>query len=182
MKAAEIHKDQRITYLKFWMSTTHQHQRTTNTIQSFSDEFLELYIVLGTTCTNLIIMSDFNTHVDDLYNSDARQFNDVCMAIGLEVVNFGGHVQGHRLDLGLHESNSSIKIRKIQPGMYVLDHCFVKILINIETSHVVFKKSPYRNRKKADMKKVCAQLADLDIKLNYDTEYLSEFLEDYQEV
>ena len=35
--------------------------------------------------------------------------------------------------------------------------------------------------KKADMKKVCAQLADLDKKLNYDTKYLSEFLEDYQD-
>ena len=68
---------------------------------------------LGTTCTNLIIMGDFNFHVDDLDNADTEQFNDVCTAIGLEqVVNFGIHVQGHTLDLVLHESNSSIKIRK----------------------------------------------------------------------
>ena len=53
--------------------------------------------------------------------------------------------------------------------------------INIKQSHVVFKKSPYRNWKKADIEKVCAQLADLDKKLNCDTEYLSEFLEDYQD-
>ena len=54
-----------------------------------------------------------NIHIDDLDNSDAKQFNDVCMAIGLEqVVNFGSHIQGHTLDLVLHESNSSIKIRK----------------------------------------------------------------------
>ena len=39
---------------------------------------------LGTTGTNLIIMDDFNIHVDNLDNSDASQFNDVCMAIGLE--------------------------------------------------------------------------------------------------
>ena len=53
--------------------------------------------------------------------------------------------------------------------------------INIERSQVVFKKSTYRNWQKADMEKVCAQLADLDKKLNYDTECLSEFLEDYQD-
>ena len=47
---------------------------------------------LDTICTNLIIMGDFNMHVDGLDNSDARQFNDVCTAIGLEqVVNFGTH-------------------------------------------------------------------------------------------
>ena len=49
-------------------------------------------------------MGDFNIHVDDMDNSDAKQFNDVCMAIGLgKVVNFGIHVQGHTLDLVLHE-------------------------------------------------------------------------------
>ena len=65
--------------------------------------------------------------------------------------------------------------------MYLSDHCFVEMEINIKRSHAVFKKSTYRNWKKADMEKVCAQLADLDKKLNYGTEYLSEFLEDYQD-
>ena len=121
---------------------------------------------LGTICTNLIIMGDFNIHVDDLDNSDTEQFNNVCTAIGLEqMVNFGTHVQGHTLDLVLHESNSNTKIRKIQPGMYLLDHCFVEMETNIERSHVVFKKSTYRNWKKADMEKICAQLADLDKKI-----------------
>ena len=100
---------------------------------------------LGSTYTNLVIMGDFNIHVDDLDNSDAEQFNDVCVAIGLEqVVNFGTYIQGHTLNLVLHESNSSIKIRKIQPGMYLLDHCFVEMEINIEGLNVVFKKSIYR--------------------------------------
>ena len=31
------------------------------------------------------------------------------------------------------------------------------------------------------MEKICAQLADLDKKLNYDTDCLCEFLEDYQD-
>ena len=137
---------------------------------------------LGTTCTNLIIMGGFNSHIDYLDNSDAEQFNDVCMATGLEqVVNFGTHIQGHTLDLVLHESNSSIKIRKIQSGMYLSDHCSVEMEINIKRSYVVFKKSTYRNLKKADSEQVCAQHADLDKKLNYDTEYLCGFLEDYQD-
>ena len=118
---------------------------------------------LGTTCTNLIIMGDFNIHVDDLENSHAEQFNDVCTAIGLEqVVNFGTHVQGHTVDMVLHESNSSLKIRKMQSAMYLSDHCFVEMEINIERSYVVFKKSTYRNWKKTDMEKVCAQLGYLD--------------------
>ena len=87
-------------------------------------------------------MGDFNIHVDDLDNSNAEQFNDVCTAIGLEqVINFGTHVQGHTLDMVLHESKSSIKIRKIQPGMYLSDNCFAEMEINIKRSHVVFKKS-----------------------------------------
>ena len=52
-------------------------------------------------------MGDFNIHLDDLNNPDAKQFNNVCMAIGLKkVVNFATHVQDHTLDLVLHESNS----------------------------------------------------------------------------
>ena len=70
-----------------------------HTIQSFTDDFLEVYMGLDITCTNLIIMGDFNIYVDDLDNSDAKQFNDVCVAIGLEqVMNFGTHIQGHTLD------------------------------------------------------------------------------------
>ena len=46
---------------------------------------------------------------------------------------------------------------------------------------MIFKKSTYRNWKKAYIENVCAQLADLDKILNYDTEYLSEFPEDYQD-
>ena len=89
---------------------------------------------LGITCTNLIIMGDCNIHVDDLGNSDAEQFNDVCAAIGLEqLMNFGTHVQGHTLDLVLHESISNIKIRTIHPEMHKLEHCFVEVEINIET-------------------------------------------------
>ena len=65
--------------------------------------------------------------------------------------------------------------------MYQSDHCFVEMEINIKRSNVVFKMSTYRNWKKADMEKICAQLADLDKKLNYDTECLREFLEDYQD-
>ena len=41
---------------------------------------------LGTTCTYLIIMGDYSIHIDDLDNSDAKQFNGVCMAIGSEQV------------------------------------------------------------------------------------------------
>ena len=112
-----------------------------HTIQSFINDFLELYMELGTTYTNLIFMGDFNIHVDDLDNLNAKQFNDVCMAIVLEqVVNFGTNIQGYTLDLVLHESNSSTKIRKLQPGMYLLDHCFVETEINIKRSHVVFEK------------------------------------------
>ena len=108
-------------------------------------------------------MGDFNINVDDLDNSDAKQFNDISTAIGLkQVVNFGTHLQGHTLDLVLHESNSCIKIRKIQLGMYLSDQCFVEMEINMERLHVVFKKSTYRNWKKTDMEKVCAQLAELD--------------------
>ena len=43
-----------------------------HTIQSFIEDFLELCMELGTTCTNLIIIGDFNIHVDDLDNSDAK--------------------------------------------------------------------------------------------------------------
>ena len=46
--------------------------------------------------------------------------------------------------------------------MYLSENSFVEMEINIERSHVVFKKSAYRNWKKAVMEKVCAQLADLD--------------------
>ena len=102
-------------------------------ITSFTDEFLEKYAEFGAKYNNILIVGDFNIHVEDVTNGDAEQFLDMCKVIGLDQhVNFVTHHHGHTLDLVLTELNSPIQESNIKSGEYISDHCLVDFIINYE--------------------------------------------------
>ena len=49
------------------LSELHKH-----TITTFTDEFLEKYADFGVKYNNMLIVGDFNIHVDDVTNGDAE--------------------------------------------------------------------------------------------------------------
>ena len=85
-------------------SELHKH-----TITTFTDEFLEKYAEFGAKYNNMLIVGDFNIHVEHVTNGDAEQFIDMCKAIGLDQhVNFMIHHHGYTLDIVITELNSVI--------------------------------------------------------------------------
>ena len=84
-------------------------------ITAFTDEFLEKYAEFDVKYNNMLIVGDFNIHVEDVTNGDAEQFVDMCKAIGLDQpVNLTTHHHGHTLDLVLTELKSAIQVSNIK--------------------------------------------------------------------
>ena len=71
-----------------------------NSITSFTDEFMEIVQEQLIRNQNVIIMGDFNIHIDDVNNQDAQGFMDCMTSMGLDqhVENFT-HNKLHTLDL-----------------------------------------------------------------------------------
>ena len=76
----------------------------------FLDEITELLTALIPKYNNLIIMGDFNMHIDDITNAENLIFNDTMEALGLlQQVRTPTHMQGNILDLKYIEDNSQLK-------------------------------------------------------------------------
>ena len=156
-------------------SELHKHTKTT-----FTDEFLEKYAEFGVKYNKMLIVGDFNIHVEDVTNGDAEQFVDMCKAIGLDqYVNFATHHHGHALELVLTELNSAIQVSNIKPGEYISDHCLVAFIINYEKEILEINSIEFKNWKKVDMDELCEKIDEFDNDLNYNTENLLEFLTAY---
>ena len=138
-------------------SELHKH-----TITAFTDEFLEKYAECGAKYNNMLIVGDFNIHVEDVTTGDAEQFIDMCKAIGLDQhVNFATHYQGHTLDLVLTELNSAIQVSNIKQGEYISNHCLVDFIINYEKEILEINSTEFKNWKKVDIDEICEKMMNL---------------------
>ena len=77
----------------------------------FLDEITELLTALIPKYNNLIIMGDFNMHINDITNAENIIFNDTMKALGLSQVRTPTHRQGNILDLIYMKDNSQLKYR-----------------------------------------------------------------------
>ncbi len=67
---------------------------------TFLDEFCAFLTSLCTLSPNIILLGDFNIHVDSASNSFTRDFNSCLDSFGLhQYVGFPTHSKGHTLDL-----------------------------------------------------------------------------------
>ena len=103
---------------------------------------------------NLLILGDFNLHVNDLDNPNTGIFLDTVTAVGLnQHVNFTTHQLGNILDLVLLEELSQLQILSCKPGVYLSDHCMVEVDISLPKDDLVRKPITYRNIKGMDSEK-----------------------------
>ena len=87
--------------------------------------------------TNLLIMGDFNFHIEE-DNSLIRDFNTHVSAMGLQQhVMFETHTVGHSLDLVITEIENGITVKQCVPGPYISDHCVVKVHLDLLTKNIV---------------------------------------------
>ena len=113
-------------------------------IDDFTDWLVEEIILHN----NLLILGDFNLHINDLDNPNTGIFLDTVTAMGLnQHVNFATHQLGNILDLVLLEELSQFQILSCKPGVYLLDHCMVEVDISLPRDDLVRKPITYRNIK-----------------------------------
>ena len=111
----------------------------------FLDEITELLTALIPKYNNLIIMGDFNMHIDDITNVENLIFKDTMEALGLsQQVRTPTHRQGNILDLIYIEDNSQLKYRNCQTHGFISDHAIVTIDMYI-----------HKEKPKPTTKKIC---------------------------
>ena len=109
-------------------SANHRH-----TVNEFITEFVNFLVdKLSNFMGDLIIAGDFNVHVNDVENADARQFLDTMEALGFDqLVDFHTHKSGNILDLMFTCIGNKIKCRNIKSDGFISDHCLIQSQLDL---------------------------------------------------
>ena len=75
---------------------------------------------------NIIIMGDFNHHINKQLDEDTSNFMESLSSVGLvQHANFGTHKSDNILDLVFTESSSNFSVVRCSSESFVSDHCMV---------------------------------------------------------
>ena len=119
----------------------------------FLDEFTDWIAEYIMNDTNVIMLGDFNLHVNDSNDDNAMNFIESTQALALEQqVKFPTYTSGNTLDLVLMELFNGLKI-----------HCIVKCNLTIKRPDITRKVLSYRK-----LKDINIQHMINSINLNYD--------------
>ena len=73
---------------------------------------------------NIIIMGDFNQHINKQLDEDASNYMESMSSVGLvQHVDFGTHESDNILDLVFTESSSDFSVVRCRAGLFISDHC-----------------------------------------------------------
>ena len=98
--------------------------------------------------TNVIILGNFNLHVNDPSDDNAMNFIETTQALALEQhVKFPTHTSGNTLDLVFTELFNGLKIQQCTHDDYISDHCIVKCNLTIKRPDITRKVLSYRKLK-----------------------------------
>ena len=115
------------------------------TIQSFFGEFTELMATKFNEYSNIIVLDNFNIHINNDHDVDASRFKDIMEALGLQKhVSFSMHKCGNTLDHIYTELGSTVIINYCSKGPILHDHTAVICGTNIQRENVVRKEVSYR--------------------------------------
>ena len=117
-----------------------------NTIQTFTDELCELLTDILASQVNIIILGDFNIHVNDENDPDAIQFIDTMKALGLkQYINNLTQKIDNTLDLIFTEGASNIRLDKLEVEDLVSDQRWKSLEMNIPKPKLLKQKNPLGN-------------------------------------
>ena len=149
-------------------------------ITPFTDEFLDLMTKLMESLKNLLILGDFNIHINNEEDPDAIQFYETMAAFGFDqYVKDSTCKQGNILDHIYLEENKSVKLLNISTGDFISDHKWITFQLNIEKPKVIRKRVLSRNFRKVNTSDFFKDLAVNDIVDTHLNSDLGELLQCY---
>ena len=121
------------------------------TIKMFHEDFSDFLPSFLTSRTNVIILGDFNIHINDSSDPAAAAFTEMMEALGLtqHVPSFT-HKKGNLLDHIYTEVGSNIKVNRCTIGDFVSDHSVISCVLEIPKENIVKKTVTYRKYGKID--------------------------------
>ena len=128
----------------------------------FSEEFSNLLESIVMCAEVLLISGDFNFHLDDLSDNDAKTFTDLLETFGLsQHVTAPTHSSGHTLDLLISRSSNDINVvHLIQCTFFVSDHCFVECNLSFPCPNSLTKELQCRKMKHLNLQAFKADITD----------------------
>ena len=122
------------------------------TIQSFFEEFTDWMATKSNEYRNIIVLGDFNIHINNNQDGDANRFKDIMVALGLQQhVSFSMHRYGNTLDHIYTELGSTVIINYCREGPILSDHTAVICGTNRQRENMTRKEVSYRNINKIDL-------------------------------
>ena len=123
----------------------------------------------------LVLMGDFNVHMDSPEAPDTILFNDFLDSLNLKnLVDFPTHLSNHSIDLIITDKNSSL-ISHPRRGHMLSDHHFIHADLQIITQPPPLKYIKYRKLKSISSSNFEADLRSINLSGNT----LSECIESY---
>ena len=108
-----------------------------NSVTAFTDDFMDIVQDELINNNNLLILGDFNIHVDDEENVDAQSFMDCMNSMGLDQhVRDFTHNKLHTLDLIFSEYLDGLKISNVRTDLFVSDHSAVIAELEMERDDI----------------------------------------------
>ena len=98
------------------------------TVPMFNDEFADVCssLLADYSDKKLVVMGDFNIHMDDMHSADTKSFNDILDTFGWhQHVEDPTHTSGHTIDLCITASSSDLHVSKPTIGYLISDHAFI---------------------------------------------------------
>ena len=109
------------------------------------DEFTVWLASISGSFSNMIVLGDFNIHINDENDNEAGIFVDTMIALGFnQHVSFPMHRAGNILDLVFTETCNSTEVKSCTPGPILSDHTAVKIVVTQSTQYIQRKFIKYR--------------------------------------
>ena len=134
----------------------------------FINDFIEFMGDVIAEYSNLIVVGDFNIHINKDNNPNASIFMDTMVALGLKQHTKGSmHRSGNCLDLVFTEELSRLKVINCVVAAFVSDHAAVDVVLDIRKDDLARNKVSYRKLNDINIDKF---IKDLDLsKVNGET-------------
>lgn len=116
-----------------------------STLSLFFEEFPNFMntIIIGS--DELLVTGDFNFHIDNPLDRNAKKFNDTINTLGLtQLVQRATHESGHILDLIITRQDGKLVATEPKIDYFISDHAFIHCELSINKTSYISKAISYR--------------------------------------
>ena len=134
------------------------------TVTKFIDEFTVWLASISSSFSNMMVLGDFNIHINDENDNEAGIFMDTMSALAFnQHVSSPTHRAGNISDLAFTETCNSIEVKSCRPGPILSNHTVFEIVVTQSTQYIKRKLIKYRKLRDIDIDQLNNDLEVSDI-------------------